>query len=177
MSCDSVESPSISDGASPASNKVLHVADVHAPHTALSKSLGGFKKRHRGSTESVESVPPTKVSTSARDCGVSTDMSVGEVQEAPIEPAATHSVQDHVASLGDSVRNHPRDYAASGSGVQSGSSIPAMGRDSASLNRKKLELPRPGSSRVPVSSRRINVPSQVGKGQSLPRARPKHPPS
>lgn len=64
--------------------------------------------------------------------------------------------------------NPPREHVASGSGVRSGSSSAASGGGAGSFIGRKLKVPRPGSSRVPVSSsRRITVPNQVGKRQSL----------
>lgn len=71
---------------------------VHAPHNTLPKSARGKNKRHRGSTDSVESVPPSKITVGLSDCEFSQEKSVKEDVETPTEPAATLSVPYSVTS-------------------------------------------------------------------------------
>lgn len=187
LSCDSVESPPSFDGAFQASSRVVHV-DVHAPHNTSPKLARYMKKRYRGSTDSIESVPPTKIIVGV-DCGTSQERSVGENAEVPMVPAVVPSVPDPVSSLAvpdqdlkneeslkDNVDNPPREPVASGSGMRPRSRSAASKGGAGSFDKIKLAVPRPDSSRVPVlSSRRITLPKQVGKGQSLPGARLERP--
>jgi len=204
LSGDSVESPPDSDGASPASSKVVHVVEVHAPHTTSPKHNRGLHKRQRSSLESVDlaHVPPSKVSAGVHDCGVSKDRSVGEVAETSIEPAATPSVPDPVASqdvvadqkmdteesLRDSDGKPFREPIVLGSGVPAGSGSVVSGKSAGSLDklnaRPKAAVPRTRPLSEPVaspiqpsglfSSRRITIASQVGKGKSPLGTRLKH---
>lgn len=104
FSCYAVVSPPGFDEASPASSQVMHDG-VHAPHNASLKPDRGMNKRDCCCTQSVESVLPIKITVGVRDCGVSQARSVGEDEEAPIEPTVNPSVPDPVLSCGFPDRN------------------------------------------------------------------------
>ena len=197
LSCDSVESPACSDSAPQALTKGTLVVDVHASP----KRSRGQQKRYRGSSESVDSVhvPPTKVSVAVRDCVVSKGRSAKVATEAPLQPAGTSSDMEPVLSpVVVSSQTMETEDSIPGDGVATASCEPGSGMQSVlpaaaptdtvspcvrSKPDIKSPVPKPGPSRVPVSfpagpyglasSRRVSLPSQVGKGKSRPGAPPK----
>ena len=186
LSCDSVESPTCSGGAPPALIKETHVVEIHASHSASPRSSRAMHKRHRGSAESLDSahVPPSKVSVADRDGVVSKGRSVKVATEAPIQPAGTPSDMGHITSpVADSHQDMETEASIQGGGVAVASrepdndvqsALPAaaptvtVGSRDKSKPGVKSQVPKPGPSRVSVSSpagpsglaasRRISLP-------------------
>ncbi|MPC74332.1 hypothetical protein E2C01_068689 [Portunus trituberculatus] len=166
--------------------KVTHVVDVHLP-PASPKSLKGLTKRHRGSAESLDFVQPkqSQVSTDAHNRESFKDRSARVAPVVSVQPPVTPSVSDWAScdedylsmeTSDDIFTTIPRGPTVSKIAVQPDPSPPMTGRSDDGSHHstvgRKAAVQRPGTSQLPVSSRRLIISSQVSHKQPLQKVRP-----
>ncbi|MPC86157.1 hypothetical protein E2C01_080973 [Portunus trituberculatus] len=143
-------------------------------------------KRHRGSAESIECAQPkqSKVSPGAHDREYSSHRSAMVAPVISFQPPVTRSVPDQASCDEDSLNMETSDDIVSA--VPCGPAVSKRGvqldprpqRNDGSHHSpasRKAAVQRPGTSQLPVSSRRFIISSQVSHGQPFKRlARPLH---
>ncbi|MPC76050.1 hypothetical protein E2C01_070451 [Portunus trituberculatus] len=167
---DSVEASQRCDGNPPALTKVTQVDDVHSLPVSP-KPLKGLTKRYRVSAESIDlakaisqsnlrfllvhMIPCVTPSVSDRascdENGLSMELSGDIITAVPREPTLAKSA----------VQPDPHRLVTSRNGINSQHS-PG----------ERAAVHRPGTSQLPVSSRRLIISSQVSHGQTLQKGRP-----
>ncbi|MPC78948.1 hypothetical protein E2C01_073457 [Portunus trituberculatus] len=149
--------------------------------------MKGLTKRHRGSAESIDLTHPnqTKASPGAHDPESSRDHSAMVAPVVSIQPSVMPYVSDRASCDEDGLSMEtsdnivtavPRGPTVSKSAVQPDNRPPMSGRSDDgshhSLVGRKAAVQRPGTSQLPVSSRRFIISSVVSHGQPLQKARP-----
>ncbi|MPC89913.1 hypothetical protein E2C01_084876 [Portunus trituberculatus] len=170
LSDDSVESPARSDENNTDLTKLTHVVEVQLP-PASRKLLKSMTKRHRGSAEPLDLAQPkqSKVSPGAHNLD-------------SVKPPVTSSVSDHAScdedglcmeTSDDIVTAVPRRPTLS---VHTDPRLPMAGRSDDDSHHspvgRKAAFQQPGTSQLPVTSRRLIISSQASHGQPIQKAHP-----
>ncbi|MPC88708.1 hypothetical protein E2C01_083627 [Portunus trituberculatus] len=154
---DSVESPARSDENNMDLTKLTHVVDVHLP-PASPKLLKSMTKRHRGSAESLDLAQPkqSKVFPGAHNHRASC-----------YEDSFCMETSDDIVTAvprGPTLSVHPDPRLPMTCRSDDCSHHSPVGR--------KAAVQRPGTSQLPVSSRRLVISSQASHGQPIQKVCP-----
>ncbi|MPC84135.1 hypothetical protein E2C01_078862 [Portunus trituberculatus] len=155
-------------------SKVTHLVDVHLL-AASPKLLKSMTKRDRGSVESLDLAQPkqSKVSPGAHNREFSRDRSTRVAPVVSVQLLVTPSVSDRASCDEDGLCMETSDdiVTAVPRAVQPDLRPPMTGRSDDGSHHspvgRKTAVQGPGTSQLPVSTRRLIISSQASHGQPL----------